>query len=309
MELSRLLVYLSSQDLCHIADPGAPVTLLAGPQRWIEPGPLVALTTALLWRSQHTHAPIAADFSRAEHPSFFSRMGFFTLLGLRSPQPSGGERDPRDRFIPLTPFQTTRDVYDLARHGEALLDALGLPVAPYIRRSLEEAMRNSVQHAGSHDAVRLVCGIRFPQQGRVQLAVADSGIGITASLRRNPALQPASDRDALSLAVQPGVSGAATLPVLDEAERNYGFGLFLLAEIARRTGGYLFLASGDHALIQDGRQRSLHRIHPWRGTLLALELYESTLEDFDTLQRESRHQLPREPRRPRRWMGPRRQRG
>jgi len=282
MELARLIHFLRKQNLWNTERPATAIHLAAGQHRWMEPGTLVALTAALLTHSRVHGAPITVDFSKATNTTFMDRVGFVRLLGVPSPKSCPGHRDPSGRFIELTPFRTLQEVERLTREAASLLDADGL-VGPYIQRCLEEAMRNAVQHAGD-TAVRLVAAQRFPQQRRVQLAVADAGVGILQSLQRNAALRPTSSREALEMAVQPGVSGAATLPTMSDFERNRGFGRFLLTESAAQTLGQLVLAAGDALFVQDGNHRRIFPIHPWQGTFLALELLEDHLDAFYELQ-------------------------
>lgn len=293
MELARLIRFLQVQDLWNAADPASAIRLAAGQHRWIEPGPLVALTVAFQARSLVCGAPIAVNFREATTSTSLDRMGFFRLLGVRPPEPCPGHRDAAGRFIDLTTFASLPEVERLTREAAGLLDADESLVGPYIQRCLEEAMRNAVQHTGK-TAVRLMAAQRFPQQRRVQLAVADAGVGILQSLRRNPALHPTSAGEALALAVQPGVSGVATLSSVSDFERNRGFGLFLLTEIAAQTLGRLVLASGDALLVQDGTTRRVLRIRPWQGTFLALELLEDHLGAFYELQAALIRRLPSE---------------
>lgn len=292
MELKGLLSFLQSHDLWNGDTPSAPVLLTGGAHRWIEPGPLVLLTTALASRRRQHQAPLSSHLQHAGNLGFLERMDFFRLTGLPAPPPDGQRRDPRGRFVPLTEFSTLAQLDRLTAMAATLLDAEDMLLRPFAVRSLEEAMKNAVQHA-DRARVRLMAAQRFPSDRRLQIAIADDGIGLLQSLRRNPNLRPATHRDALTLAIQPGVSGAATLPSESDFTRNRGFGLFLLSEIARLTLGWFVLASGDALLVQDGVERSLHPILPLNGTFLAIELLEDHLHEFHTLQRTLIERLPR----------------
>lgn len=260
---------------------------------WIEPGPLTLLTTALISRQRRHHVGLSHELRHTPNASFLERMDFFHRIGLPGPLRRGRRHDPHGRFVPLTEFTTLAQLDALTTQAASLLNADDMLLRPFVVRSLEEAMKNAIQHAG-RPSIRLMAAQRFPQQRRLQLAIADDGMGLLASLRRNPALHPDTHRDALRLAIRPGVSGAATLPFASEFTRNRGFGLFLLSEVARLTLGWFILASGNALLVQDGTERSLHAIQPLAGTFLALELLEDHLDDFFTLQRTLIDCLPRQ---------------
>ncbi len=292
MELKDLVLFLHSHDLWNGDTPSAPVLLTGGAHRWIEPGPLVLLTTALASRRRQHHAPLSGNLHGAKNTGFLERMDFFRLTGLPAPPPGGQRHDPEGRFVPLTEFSTLTQLDHITATAATLLDSEDMLVRPFVVRSLEEAMKNAVQHA-DRAHVRLMSAQRFPSDRRFQIAIADDGIGLLQSLRRNPDLRPATHRDALTLAIQPGVSGAAALPSESDFTRNRGFGLFLLSEIARLTLGWFVLASGDALLMQDGAEQSLHSILPLNGTFLALELLEDHLDEFHALQRTLIERLPR----------------
>src|SRR5262249_16857336 len=67
-----------------------------------------------------------------------------------------------------------------------------------------EMFRNSFEH-GSTDSV-WYAGATRPQKDDVQIAIVDSGRGIKESLSDNPEERHATDKDAISAALRPGVS-------------------------------------------------------------------------------------------------------
>lgn len=112
------------------------------------------------------------------------------------------------------------------------------------------------------------------------------------SLARNPLHRLQTAREALLEAIRPGVTGTRGQEVVSDFEKNRGFGLFFLCEIAKRSFGSFILASEDTLLFQDGIKQYLHPIRPIQGTLLAIELHEDYLEEFYSLQNELIQQMP-----------------
>lgn len=124
----------------------------------------------------------------------------------------------------------------------------------------------------------------------LQLAVADTGIGIPASLR---ALHPnLSDPEAaLEKSLWPHISGTFE-EGLTGTQQNAGMGLFFIAEMAKLTGGTLLIATRGATLllsgwIDDEGNHSLRFIEPrgvgFPGTLVVFELPVGDVADYPAL--------------------------
>src|SRR5262249_45193666 len=104
-----------------------------------------------------------------------------------------------------------------------------------------------------------------------------------------------SDRAAVSLALRPGITGAR--PGMYGTPDNAGAGLFITRCIAKGSGGYFLLASGNAAYrlrrARTPEQQSLlmedplHERHDvwefqrqWQGTVAALEIRTDQIADF-----------------------------
>ncbi|MBA3966710.1 MAG: hypothetical protein H0X47_13250 [Nitrospirales bacterium] len=209
-------------------------------------------------------------------------MGFFDLLNQQSPVSAGVHHDPSGRFIPLTVFNSLKEVDDIKKQAAALL-GVDTFIAPFVTRALEEAMRNAVQHAGeSH--LRLVGAQRYPgPPARIQLAIVDSGIGIRASLFNKSASVVGDAEKALRLSVQAGVSGKRGKTTGNSFEQNQGFGLHLLNRIVHKTFGKFALATENVIRFQDGIHTHFFKIQPIKGTILGVELFEDYLRDLPDL--------------------------
>lgn len=151
---------------------------------------------------------------------------------------------------------------------------------------LVELMRNAVQHSGDPKggviaAQRIDARSAGYSSDVVQVAVADTGIGVLASLS---AMHTELDTQvaALTKALEPHVSGTFE-PGRRGGAENAGMGLFMIAEMAKAVGGRLLVASRGGAILLTGHLDDLgnasHRLEVvappgvgFAGTLVAFEL-------------------------------------
>lgn len=162
------------------------------------------------------------------------------------------------------------------------LPADGIGPLPAIGNMAEEISRNVLQHARAGEGV---AAATLDDSGRqFELAVADCGIGIRASLQRNSAYSDLDDDlDALHVAISPQVTG--------EEGSSGGMGLFLARMLAKQNGGRLILRSGDARLEVDGDRRAGRRdLTPLPGTLVVLRGF--TDQPFNLLDLDDRLRHP-----------------
>lgn len=157
--------------------------------------------------------------------------------------------------------------------GEALEKEAGrifqnLPgQVPQLRKLLtfliREMMRNTPEHGKSREF--WFCGRGSSQEGWVEAACLDQGIGIFRSLTGNLTHRAYihDDREALQWAVKAGISVAfspSSKQRSDDEWANSGFGLYMVSQICRKTGGSFQLLSGTACLTMDA-----HQIQEGRG--------------------------------------------
>ncbi|HSP77485.1 MAG TPA: ATP-binding protein [Myxococcaceae bacterium] len=173
---------------------------------------------------------------------------------------------------------------------------------------LNELLRNVVQH--SRDPLGGVVGAQVNRGGRnagrpaVQVAVADAGIGIPASLQSRHA-SLTDPREALARSLWPHFSSA-----FDEGEtgsiQNAGMGLFFIAEMTKLVGGRLVIASRGATLLLKGDEQfeephgETKFLEPgvgFPGTLVAFEMPSESEQDYDamidTIRERARERTPR----------------
>jgi hypothetical protein len=162
-----------------------------------------------------------------------------------------------------------------------------------IRYVLVELFRNVLQHSGDHLGAVAAAQLMGPAQHRgrpmIQLAVADAGIGIPRSLHRaHPALR--DYRQALERALLPHISGTFEEGLTGSFE-NAGLGLYVIAEMARQTGGRLLIATTGAALVVQGggagEPATPRFLQPqgmgFPGTLVAFEIPTDAVQDYRAL--------------------------
>ncbi|WP_414640927.1 ATP-binding protein [Archangium sp.] len=155
-----------------------------------------------------------------------------------------------------------------------------------------ELLRNVVQHSHAPKGGVVHAELWNEESGRpmLQLAVADAGIGIPASLRTlHPNLSDAEA--ALEKSLWPHISGTFE-EGLTGTQQNAGMGLFFIAEMAKLTGGTLLIATRGATLLLSGwvdeeGNHALRFIEPrgvgFPGTLVVFELPVGGVVDYPAL--------------------------
>jgi hypothetical protein len=303
---------LGSQPLPTRIDLDAPEPFLAWLTAWKDsPGPLVmdTLDLAQVWGlvglasaclPDRPDRP-SVDFGTESRPSaarFAHAVGFDALVTGKRPFV------PRDaeRTVPLRRVRRYSEIESTADEMSHLIVPSGTPdlqhAAGEVRRSVKyvlvELLRNVIQHSedplGGVAAAQLMDRGPYVQRPKIQVAVADSGIGIPAHLRRmHEGLDDA--RTALERALWPHISGAFPAGLTGTLD-NAGLGLFFIAETAKRSQGRLLVASRGAALVLAPRddQRVVPRfLQPsaigFPGTLVAFEVALDAVRDYAEMHR------------------------
>ncbi|MEE8169054.1 MAG: hypothetical protein V3T70_00770 [Phycisphaerae bacterium] len=205
---------------------------------------------------------------------FLKSLGLFDILksfGVEVDDRDVGARDDRKTVLPITHFETTADASDVTntafdRLQSAHLGAVNL--TSVVTELFSELALNAAQHSESAvGAFGCVQFFEFKRGPRFTCTVADGGIGVFASLRRNEALRSRVSYDwgALELAVRERVSGTG--------DPHRGIGLYGVSEDVRRPNRSLLLHSGLGSLeIKEDLQSSAKRTRLYPGTLAFLSI-------------------------------------
>lgn len=205
---------------------------------------------------------------------YLKSLGLFDLLknsGIEVDDRGVGGGGRRKLILPLTPFTTEDEVDEVTNRALDRLQNAGLGAAnlyPIVSEIFAELGMNAVQHANSPvGAYGFIQFFEFEQGERFVLGVADGGIGIRASLSRNPSLRDKLHYDwsAIELAVRERISGTGNA--------TRGIGLFGVSEDMRRPGRQLIIHSGIGSLqLSEDVESQARRTALFPGTLVYASL-------------------------------------
>ncbi len=250
----------------------------------VEPFGLLIVSDSIdRFRIEHASALFTAE--HFEHLTYAGHMGFFKAFGLQFGK-MPGEASGSSSYLPITivssdtirrlaanKYKEIGDVVDehAARLASMLLQERGGVLFDTVQFCLREVSRNIVEHSESDRFS--YCAQYWNKNKTVQIAIVDRGIGLSASLRQNQKLPISSDKDAVQLALMPGVSRVGILPQ-SKADHdpwaNSGFGLYMTSRICREGGR--FTALSGTAAIELSRELKTVHIGKYAGTALALEI-------------------------------------
>ena len=278
--------------------------------RWVHMEP-IALAMAAAWGAwcQREGFEIAAE-NLGSRALYAARMKLFEHLGVDY-HPEIEEHEEAGRFVPITQIQNRDSLRDVIGDISALLHLDQDPeTLAAVQYCVSELLRNVMEHSGSPDGA-FVCAHNFRGETsphRVSLAVADCGQGIRSHLRQAHPQADKGDREAVTLALRPGVTGA--IPGMYGTPDNAGAGLFITRCIAKGSGGYFVAASGRAGYrlrrARDPNQQSIlmedpllerHDLwdfpRPWKGAVVALEIRTDHIGDFEGYFSWIRDRVPR----------------
>jgi anti-sigma regulatory factor (Ser/Thr protein kinase) len=163
-----------------------------------------------------------------------------------------------------------------------------------LRYVLDEMVRNVLEHAASPSHA-VVCAQYYPRTRRLALGVADTGVGVRATIRRSH--NAPTDHSALQLALRPGVTG--TTSHVGGNDMNAGAGLFFTKALAHVSRHNFVLYSGESLfklLKTDESERDRIPLDPeddhatwhdslpsWPGTLVGIDIGLTAGRPFDTI--------------------------
>lgn len=236
--------------------------------------------------------------NRTRSADYAWRMNLFQYLPGIEYNPPRVEHEEAGRFMPIKNVRNTDEARAVVADISALLHLTDNPEGlAAVQYCISELIRNVLEHSGS-DQGAFVCAHNFAhaQIPRVAIGIADCGAGIAAHLGRAYPEALQSDDRALQLALKPGVTGA--IAGLYGTPDNAGAGLFITRSIAKGTGGYFLIYSGNacyrlrRADVQgqavlfpdalDERHDLWSFDNRWQGTVVAVEIRTDRILDFNT---------------------------
>ena len=245
-------------------------------------------------RNMHRTASITAvNYKQCTYPA---HMGFFRAFDVEfGNQP--GQAKGSQNYIPVT----IEDIVSLQRKALSCGLKIGELVESSARGLAQVLASNSkgstvdiftycicemIRNVAEHSESRTVqyCAQYWPSQDRAEIAILDSGIGVRATLSKNPSLGELDLETALSISIKPGVSRKRkdrTITLQDDYWSNEGCGLYLVSELCRSEGNF-FIGSHGKALYIDRKQSSFVPF-PFLGTMVRMVIRPSRIGSLANL--------------------------
>lgn len=226
--------------------------------------------------------------------TYASWMGLFKSFGLDHGN-DPGEASGSGTYIPLTRLTVSRIIGEArdeyVHHGE-VIESEARRIAHILTRdddgditktltyALREIMRNVVEHGETSHI--WYAAQYWPTKSRVEVSILDEGVGLLASLRRNPRLNVDSNQKAIFMALQPGVSGVAK----EKRRRsdgdwvNSGYGLFMTSSLCQVGGDFTICSDTDALRLDADAPRFLDCA--FQGVAIRMVLDTSKIRDLDS---------------------------
>lgn len=249
-----------SHDLATV-EPSDDYIFDFGDARWFPPFSMLLLAMILKqFKARNKNSTMKArNFEQHTYPAHF---GFFQLFGLAHGNRPGDAPGSLD-YLPIQQlnigeirseaaesFQEVGDIVE-RRSGELatmLTRTSEGTLHDTLTYSIREIIRNVVEHSEAEEVS--LCAQYWPQTFRVEVGIADAGMGICSGLASNPSFRGLNDKEALQTALMPGVSGNIMAGRGSSPWQNSGYGLYMTNRICRNGGSFL-IASGDSLLKLD----------------------------------------------------------
>jgi hypothetical protein len=219
---------------------------------------------------------------RQSAASYLGHIGFFEYVGVQFGN-APGVAPGSSTYLPLTVIH--REQLEAERRGRVIQEAVleksrHLASMIFVDESqqdlltycLREIIRNVFEHAQT-DSCTIMAQKYYADQ--VEVAIADNGRGIQASLGADYEKRPAID--ALYDAIKPGVSRIHSDQGLGRWD-NSGFGLYVTSRLGRETGSFTIASSGQILGLSGVSVHS--RPAPVTGTAIRLVVSASEAEYF-----------------------------
>lgn len=222
------------------------VSINLGPKRYFSPFAMLFVAASI--RSFNSKYPQCRTFIKNyDDHSYLAHMGFFDLCGVKFGKLMGEAPGNQDH-IPITvvkrdqfyekPIDKYTEIQDLIqRHTDRIAgiitreDPDKKDLFDVLSYSVREAIRNVFEHSGADEVY--YCGQYWPTSNKVEVSVADLGMGIRSGLGTNPNFCYDTDKQAIEASLLSGVSGKTHLPRLSENWFNSGYGLYMTNRLER----------------------------------------------------------------------------
>lgn len=218
-------------------DPTHPDCLeITANDQWIAVHPVVLSMIAALGLTVNP-GNVRCGPLQARSGHYVVRMGLLKMLNIPS-SITMVEHEPAGRFIPLTRICTSSELTSFITEMIPLLHVES-EQAKTIGYIVSELVRNVIEHADAEHGA-LLCAQYYKKSNSIRIGIADTGVGIKATI--NKSHEAATDLDAIRLALWPGVTGTTRRD--GGTAQNAGAGLFFIKSIASVNRDFFVIYSG-----------------------------------------------------------------
>ena len=216
---------------------------------------------------------------------YASHMGYFQSCGFEIGK-LPGQAQGSDTYLPITIIPVSKiqeqarkefkEMGDVIEERSKKLSAIlaqqeSGPLVEMLTYAFREMLRNVVEHSNSDTLA--YCAQYRTKAKQAEIAILDTGIGVRSALSNNPYLEIQDDRDALNLALMPGISGKLYKGIKKDPYdvwQNSGFGLFAVSRLCGH-GGKFTICSGNTALTLKPEKKE-YQPSSMQGTALRIVL-------------------------------------
>lgn len=183
----------------------------------------------------------------ASTDSYLQHLGFYKFFGADHGKEVGAARS-NSHHVPITPLEFDFDFYSsVEKYAEKLatLFHFDKDLYQFLKYIFVEIIRNIYEHSGKIED-SYICAQTWDKYNLVEIAIIDSGCGISNALRR--IYKNSSEEELLRMATSPGVSAKSNHCYLDKNDgwRNSGYGLYILKRLALEYSGSLMICSNNY---------------------------------------------------------------
>jgi anti-sigma regulatory factor (Ser/Thr protein kinase) len=257
-------------------------------EKWVSLHPFVLCIIVAMGLRLKDKKNLHFNKMEAKSRHYLERMGVFRLLNLDSKM-NINEHEESGRFIPIQIIKSSKQLEEFIRNMIPLLHRPDKSQS--IEYVISELVRNVLEHSYSENGA-IVCAQYYTQQNKIRIGVVDIGIGIKSSLKN---YTPKNDLQAISLALQPGITGTTTK--IGGSEQNAGAGLFFIKSLIKLSREFFLIYSGDsmYKLLKTPKNQTIKFISDplkdhyssednlpyWNGTVVAIDLCLDEEINFD----------------------------
>ena len=272
--------------------PTSKILRVSGHDRYIHLHPFaLAMAASAGANATHSGWRTIGSIKPVSSAPYMVRMKLFAHLKVAAPT-TIEEHEESGRFVPLTQICTSEGLSQSISNLIPLLHS-NSNVADPIRYVMSELGRNVLEHSYSKTG-GFLCAQYFKDKKRIAIGIADSGVGIYEAIRHSHAAR--SEEEAFQLAMTPGISGAT--PRIGGNETNAGAGLFFIRSIAKTSGNFLVMYSGNtlYKIMRKQEEPGLLFVDPfnethslvsglpyWQGTVVGIDINVDETVKFSAL--------------------------